>query len=49
MSNQAFIAIVFLTIGTFAYLMPDTFVAVGNFLDNARCTIGMDYYCKGNE
>lgn len=31
-----------------AYAAPETFVAIGKFLDAPRCAIGMTLYCDRN-
>ncbi len=40
---------VFVAVGLFAYLFYDEFMAIANFLDSTRCSIGMEHYCKGTK
>jgi len=44
--NAQSIIFIFVIIGAFAYFFTDEFYAVANFLDNARCSIGIEHYCK---
>ncbi len=46
MNEKLFTIVVFVVIGLFAILFKDAFMATMDFLDAARCTIGMDSYCK---
>jgi hypothetical protein len=44
-SEKLFAVIAFVAIGAFALLFKDAFMATSEFLDDARCTIGMKHYC----
>jgi hypothetical protein len=46
MNETLFTIIVFVVIGLFVILFKDAFMATMDVLDGARCTIGMDSYCK---
>lgn len=43
------VLLVFAAVGAFAYLFRDEFMAIANFFDETRCSIGMEHYCKGTK
>jgi len=45
LQSGAFIVIVFGSVSLFAYFFGDAFMATVDFLDSARCNIGMTHYC----
>ena len=49
MNEKLFAIIVFSLVAAFALLFKDAFMATANFLDESRCSIGMESYCKGTE
>ncbi len=44
--NAQSIVLIFVIISAFAYFFTEEFYAVANFLDNTRCSIGIEHYCK---
>jgi hypothetical protein len=40
------VVLIFVIVGAFAYFFTEEFYAVANFLDDARCSIGIEHYCK---
>ncbi len=47
MSEKLFVILVFAAVAAFAILFKDAFMATANFLDETRCSIGMQSYCEG--
>jgi hypothetical protein len=37
--------VIFVLVGLFAYFFYDEFMAVSQFFDDTRCSIGADTYC----